>query len=262
MALIDLSGRPTIIRRVTTSSGLRRRTPERGLVVGLGAAVLLMAAAHAVVPNQPWAPAWAEHDNEVRRFFEVAGEQNGWTWLNVVILATAALLHAGVGWLSALDGRRWWPWGLTALLLAGLSLDDLTALHERLHDVGVALGGGSGPLRAAWVVPGAAVAVGVATGFLLLARELPRRPRTLLLAGLALLLGSALGMEALSQSVLDSTGPSSAYGVLVLLEEVAEAAGAVLLAASPVAAVAVSTAPGRLDVRLEKSPGESGSPAA
>lgn len=217
---------------------------ERPVVAWLGGAALLMAAAHAAVPNLPFAPSLAEDANAVRRFFEVAGEQNGWAWLNVVLLATGAALHLVAGLLWRRAGRRAQAWWGTAAVLAALSLDDLVGLHERMTGLGVELGGGSGLLVAAWVVPGAAVAVGVVVAFGFLARSLDRPGRRLLLGGLALFLAGAFGLEAVGHAVLADRGPSATYGGLVLVEELAEAWGAVLMAAAGAAAVVLRTGPG------------------
>lgn len=217
---------------------------ERAVVVGLGGAALLMATAHAAVPNLPFAPSLAQDANPVRRFFEVAGEQNGWAWLNVVLLATGAALHLVAGLLWRRAGRRAAAWWGTAAVLAALSLDDLVGLHERMTGLGVELGGGSGLLAAAWVVPGAAVAVGVVVAFGWLARSLDRHGRRLLLGGLALFLAGAFGLETVGHAVLEDRGPSATYGGLVLVEELAEAWGAVLMAATGAAAVVLRTGPG------------------
>lgn len=164
------------------------RTVPRSLFAVAGVLAVLSLA----VPNVHSAPVLAAPDSPVRQFFDVAGEANLPTWFNVVVLALGgvgfllvALLHRG-------SGRRALPWAVTGLVLLALSLDDLASLHERMDPIGQALGGGSGALHFAWVVPGAvagAVVLGL-VGWLALVAPAPMR-RDLVL-GLGLLLRAGL----------------------------------------------------------------------
>ena len=209
--------------------------------------VILLVGLHLLVHNLPWAPQFAAPDSQVRLFFDLASEANLWAWFNVAVLAAGGVMHLVAGLMARANGAGpTWPWLVSGMLLAGLSIDDLTSLHERLQPLGVHLGGGSGLTYAAWLIPGlffAAVVIGaVAT----LAVRVPTRPRRLLPLGLALLIGGAFLLESAGNAVLEAVGPSTRYAVFLIAEEMAEACGAVLLLAAACAALRVAHVNGNL----------------
>ncbi len=196
---------------------------------------------HWLVHNLPWAPQFAAPDSQVRLFFDLASEANLWTWFNVVVLAAGGLMHLVAGLMARADGGGpIWPWLVSGMLLTGLSIDDLTALHERLQPLGVHLGGGSGLTYAAWLVPGLLFAAIVIGAMATLAVRVSTRPRRLLLLGLALFIGGAFLLESVGNAVLEAVGPSTRYAVFLIAEELAEAVGAVLLLAAACAALRVA----------------------
>lgn len=218
----------------------------------LGGAALLFVLVSGAVPNQPWVPSWSAVDSHVRQVTDVAGERTVWTWFNCTVLAAGGVAQALTGAVRRVETRRSWPWFVLAGVLFALSLDDLVALHERLEPLGRSLGAGEGLLTAAWVVPGAVVALLVVAAVAVVARHLPPVPRLLLVGGLAVFLGAAFGLELVSFAVLDGIGTGPVYVALVSLEELLEAWGAVLILASAVAAVRLSTDAGGVLVELRR----------
>lgn len=141
-------------------------------------------------------------------------------------------MFALTGVLARRGGGPGAAWFGSAVLLAALSLDDLAALHERLEGLGRVAGGGS--LAFAWVVPGALVGLGVLLAMTVLARRVHGTARVRLVVGVVVLLGAALGLEAVSGVVLEAgEGTTRTYVVVVHLEELLEAVGAVLMLTAP-----------------------------
>lgn len=204
---------------------------------------------HGLIHNLPFAPSLAEHDNPIRLYFDLVSEANFWVWFNVAVLLSAGVMQLIAGLLARARGiGLLLPWLVSAVLITGLSIDDLTFLHERLHPLGVRLGGGSGLTYAAWLIPGLFFAAIVVAAIVFLATKISREPRFLLLLGLGLFLGGAFGLEAVGNAVFEAQGVGTAYAVLIMVEELAEACGAVLLLASPLAALRFSVENGSLAV--------------
>lgn len=213
-----------------------RRAPELVvLAVGIGVAGVLVLL-HIAVPRTPWAPQWRDPESDVNIYFDLGREQNLPTWVNVSILLLAAVAAGLAAFLArAANDRAAWPWAGFALVCAALSLDDLSSLHERLHALGVRIGGGSGLTYAAWLVPGLAGAAVVVVAMALLYWRVGRRARVLLVAGVGFLLIGAFGLEALGNAVLEAQGHTRSYAYYLVLEEFLEAVGAVFLLAAPFA---------------------------
>lgn len=170
---------------------------------------------------------------QIVQFFNVGAEANFWTWLNVATLAAAAQLHLIAAY------RGWWnrrasgaTWLLTGTALFALSLDDLASIHERLGPLGVAMGGGEGFFSFAWVLPGMVVALGLITLFVVLMRQSQRLVRLLLIFALITFFGGSIGVEMISAKVFTSQGNPYLYAFVAHIEEMLEAAGAVLFLAA------------------------------
>jgi len=170
------------------------------------------------------------------KFFDVATEGNIWTWANVVVLFVSAQTHACAGYF------RWRRRKLgvvsclvIAMILLGLSIDDLTALHEKLEAIGRSMGGGSGLTHFAWVVPGVVIAAGVVATFVFMAASIEATPRRYLLTGVIIFFSGAIGLEAVSGLVLDGVGVGAAYVLVFHVEEMLEAIGASLFVCAGVA---------------------------
>ena len=187
------------------------------------------------------------------KFFTVGTEANLWTWFNVVVLFLAALAHAVAGLQARQVGRPFAWFVIVAVLILGLSIDDLTALHERLGGVGTNMGGGYGLLAFAWVVPGALIGVAVAVAVVCLARQLPPRPKWLLVVGLGMFLGAALGLESVSALVLQHNS-GWPYRAVATVEETFEALGAILLLRSALATLTFAADRGTVSIRSRLVP--------
>lgn len=161
-------------------------------------------------------------------FTGLSYEQNLPTWVASALLLACSLLLWLIGRTEATGVGRWRRhWYLLAALFAYASLDEVTELHENwgaFIDTGDALGG---LLYFSWVIPAAAVVLGLALlyrGFLF-ALPAPTRRRFLLAA--ALYLGGALAMELpLGYWASDHGIDNLVYGLIDWLEETLELAGA------------------------------------
>jgi hypothetical protein len=209
------------------------------------------------VPNLVPVPILHDADSPIRQLFATSDEANLPTWFNVVVLAHAASASLIVGFMT----RRapGWPaltWSALAVLLALLSLDDLASLHERLEDIGRRLGGGEGALHFAWVIPGLVIGAAVVAAVVVVALRLPGRARRYLVAGIGVLIGTALGFELVTGYVLDRSGQGRPFAVLVTLEELLEAVGAVLLLCAPLATIHVGRRDDGWHARLQPSPAD------
>ncbi len=220
------------------STRTRRLSPDLVvLCLGGGAAVFLVLL-HAAVPRVPWAPQWREPESDMNRYFDVARESNLPTWFNVSVLLLAAAMATVAAVLPRqASDRAAAPWLVLGIISAGLSLDDMTSLHERLGPFGRQIGGGSGLTYAAWLVPGLVFAAVVVIAIAVLVRRVRRRARVLLLAGLCCLLLGAFGVESVGNAVLQVEGYGRTYAYFLVVEEFLEAIGAVCLLAAPFAAI-------------------------
>jgi len=178
-------------------------------------------------------------DGFVVAFVVVTEEANLPTWFNVVLLAWGALLHAAVGVLARTDGHPAWPWFGSAFVLAALSLDDLSSLHERLEGIGRSLGGGDGVTHFAWVLPGAVLAGVVVLGCVAAVPRIPRPSAVLLALGIGLLLAAAVGLEMAGGAILAGNDGGTSVGYLLVshVEEFLETVAAVILLAAASSAV-------------------------
>ncbi|MPZ84323.1 MAG: hypothetical protein GEV28_29580 [Actinophytocola sp.] len=209
----------------------------------LGVTVALNVASMAV-------PALIDHPlttgrGEIRVYLDVFSEGNLPTWWSVGLLVIAAVCHATAGALAT--GRRVrgaWTWFVSAGMLGVLSLDDHTSLHERLERIGrqwVHFERFPGY----WLVPGIIAGVLVAGALGLLAARLSGLARWCMIGGVVLLLGSAMGMEAV-QGLLVAEGESGPIYVLVLhMEELGENLGVLLMIAAAVRSVTITGQGGR-----------------
>jgi hypothetical protein len=175
------------------------------------------------------------------QLLDVRAEGSLHTWFNVSVLTVGSLLHAGVAVMARRGGGVCWPWVLTATSLALLSLDDLLALHEKLEPLGRALGGGSGALHFAWLVPGLVLAAGFLAVTVVAARRLPVGSRRWMTVGVVAFLVAAVGLELLGGSVLDGQGDGALYIVVSHAEEVLETWAAAALLCAAVVAVGFRT---------------------
>jgi len=213
----------------------------------LGVTVLLNVLSMAI-------PALIDHPltterGEIRVYFDVFSEGNLPTWWSVALLVLAAVSHGLVGALAvAARIRGAWAWFVSAVVLGGLSLDDHTSLHERLERIGKDWVTFERFPRY-WLVPGIIAGLVIAVALGLLAWRLSGLTRWCMIGGLALLLGSAMGMEFV-QGLLVAAGESGPVYVLVLhAEELGENLGVLLMITAAVRSVTITALSGKLGIR-------------
>ena len=210
--------------------------------------LVLLAISSALAALSLLLPVLVKHEltrdrGDIRVFTYVGNEANLPTWWTVGLLVGATLLHLQAGFLARRSetpgAGAWW---VIAALLALLSFDELTALHERLDVWGVALtdSGFAFP----WLVLGAPIAIGMVAVAVAAARQLPRRSTILSLGGIGLLFFSAVGLEAVGGLLLgdqqgEFQGESTLYTLLMHVEEFGEMAGAALAVCGPLAALRI-----------------------
>jgi hypothetical protein len=163
----------------------------------------------------------------IMKLFDVNSEANVPTWFSTALLLAAAATASLVGvMVRRAGGRDAGRWLALAGVLALLSLDEASVLHERLGGPADALLGDAAG-RFAWVIPGAVLAAVVGAFFLGFVSRLPGRIRRHVLgAGTAFLMGAVL-IEAISGAVLEAQGDRAAYLLVTAAEEGAEMAGAI-----------------------------------
>lgn len=172
---------------------------------------------------------------ETRTLLDVALEANLWTWLNVITLFCAGAVHL----LHAADrgGRARLGWSAAGLAMVSLSIDDGAKMHERfLTQIGKAMGAGEGVFHFHWVMPGLIVGAVICLVFAAHLRDLRGASRAYLVLGVLLFFGGALGGEMITGASLNEHGRTPFYVWGYHVEEGLEAAGAVLLLASGLAA--------------------------
>ncbi|WP_116710514.1 hypothetical protein [Actinomycetospora cinnamomea] len=189
-------------------------------------------------------------------YLDVDNEGNLPTWWSVGLLVSAAVAHLVTGLTARREGApASTGWFVGAFILLGMSLDDMTTIHERVGDMvrpegAGAAGAEGGNFSFYWVVPGAGVALLIAIALGALALKLRGRPRWLLVGGLGVLFFFALGVEGIQGALIAAGGGGQTLQVLGYhVEELGENAGALLLTAAATAALAVRRRAGALDVR-------------
>lgn len=203
----------------------------------LPALAAALVAVSLVLPRVPWWPALRDPALPWVVLLDVRDEGSVHTWFNVVLLGVGALVATACGLARRSAGEVAWPWLVVGAVLGALSIDDSLALHERLEPLGEEMGGGSGALHFAWVLPGALLGAGLLGAVALAVRRLPRRSRVPVVVGLVLLLVAALGLEVVGAAVLDGAGDGPAYILVSHLEELLESLAACLLLAGVVRGV-------------------------
>ena len=184
----------------------------------------------------------------VVQLIDVRAESNLPTWFAVVLLASAAVAHALVGVLAGRAGAPARPWYAVATLLGLLSIDEAAAVHERLEVLGLELGGGSGALHFAWLLPGGVVGLAVLAVTVRLYLLLPRPSGILVLGGVVAFLAAAFGLEAVGGAILDGRGDGALYILVSHLEELVEALATCVLLLAALVAVRVERLPSAVAV--------------
>lgn len=230
----------TVTRRVVP---LRR---GRAWVLLVGGCLLLSAASLTVVLLAPvLEPAFREW----RLYLDVLVEDNLPTWWSSALLTSTALAHAVVGAagrIARAPGAT--CWFASAAVLAGLSLDDQTQLHERSDVIGRQLVAyHSFPFY--WLIPGSLAGLVVAGALAMLAVQVHGRTRWLLVAGVLVLLGCALGLEVVQGFFMADENEGTGFVLTYHVEELGENVGALLLLGAASSAVSLTRDGGGLALR-------------
>jgi hypothetical protein len=193
------------------------------------------------------------------KLFDVNSETNVPAWFSAALLLAAAAVTALVAVLTRrVGGRDPGRWLALAGVLGLMSVDEATALHERLGGpAAVVLGDAGG--RFPWVVPGVLIAGVTGVFFLGFLVRLPPPIRRQLLGAGAVFLAGAVVLEAVSGAVLDAQGDRAAYLLVTAAEESLEMLGAIWLlcaALSCLELTADSAAGYRVTLRPELRPAQ------
>jgi hypothetical protein len=199
-----------------------------------------------------------DYPDDVPLLFDVNTEATVPTWYSAALLLAVAAVCGVLVVVSTVAGRGGGGrWAILALVFAGMSMDEVAALHERLGSgVTDRLGvDATGALRHPWVVAGVvlAAALGAVTAWAI--ASLPRRPRRWAAFGLGMYIAGALGLEAASGAVLDARGNGLAYAAVTWAEEAAEMVGALIVCCALLAALDVRVHGGALRVGLAGTAG-------
>jgi hypothetical protein len=231
------AGRAVVLVRDGDGLAVRHRAavpggaavPVRPTAVGwwlVGVSVGLTVLSLGFVLADPAHPGW----RALRLFVDVLVEHNLPTWWSVALLATAALAHFATfvaARNAAAPGAAYWL--VTAAVLAFLSLDDQSQLHERSEELGRAVVADTGDFPFYWLIPGTLAGLGVAAAVAMLAVRVHARARALLIGGIGLMLAAGLGLE-LVQGLFMAAGNEGLGFVLGYhVEELAEDVGVILL---------------------------------
>lgn len=133
----------------------------------------------------------------------------------------------------AFGGRgRWrWHWLSLAALFLLLAYDEAAQLHEKLSPLlEDHVGGGTGALGFAWVVPGMAAVTVVGVTLISFLLSLPRRTAMLFALAAAIFVGGALGVESLEAAHVGRQGWNTlTFSLLTVVEESLEMIGLITL---------------------------------
>jgi hypothetical protein len=180
-----------------------------------------------------------------RLYVDLLVEHNLPTWWSVALLATAALAHfaAFVAARNAgAPGAAYWL--VTAAVLALLSLDDQSQLHERSEELGRLVVTETGDFPFYWLIPGTLAGLGVAAAVATLAVRVHARARALLIGGIVLMLAAGLGLEVVQGLFMAAGDEGIGFVIGYHVEELGEDVGVILLIGAAVAMTRLSRAGG------------------
>lgn len=180
---------------------------------------------------------------------QVNGEINNFpVWYSSALLLLCALALAAIAMSRPPDrrhlSRSWW---LLAGVAAFASADESVRLHERIPFVTKALFG----VKIPWVVVGALVAVVVLVLSRAALRELRGTELTGFVAGAAVFIGGAIGVEAGGMVANEFGVPLAIHHGFRHVEEATEMVGATLILR---AALLVLAPAGRLSLQVDRVP--------
>ncbi len=178
---------------------------------------------------------------DVRLYVDLLVEHNLPTWWSVALLAAAALAHFATfaaARNAGAPGAAYWL--VTAAVLAFLSLDDQSQLHERSEQLGRLMVTETGDFPFYWLIPGVLAGLGVAAAVVALAVRVHARARALLVGGIVLMLAAGLGLEVVQGLFMAAGNEGIGFVVGYHVEELTEDVGVILLIGAAVEMTRVS----------------------
>lgn len=163
--------------------------------------------------------------------FYVDYEATAPTWYSSAALGLAGAILAviAIAKLELRDRFRW-HWTGLAILLFGLSADEIAMLHELPIDPMREMFQWGGLLYYSWVIPGMLFVLLVGGLYLRFLFNLPPRTRNLFLFAALIFVSGAIGVEMLSGAQADRFGEENLnYALIVTIEEFLEMLGVVVL---------------------------------
>lgn len=218
---------PGVHKSFTSPTTVLQRTPATiTVILAAGTAVILFLwlavfTIHHLTGALPW----------TRAFVNVNGEANLPAWWNAGLLLLVSLGAFGSRAVAGQSPARR-GWLVVAVVALIMSLDEISSLHERLG--GLMLSTGMMLPTFLWLVPGVAIAGGLAALLFRAGPGLPVATRRPLLLAMFCYGGGALGVEALN-GVMRDPDRRIFYLVGTTIEETVEM-GACILAVAVIAA--------------------------
>ena len=194
----------------------------------------------------------------VVRLVSLDGEWNLASWYATLTLGLCAVLLALLASATRQAGRRFvGRWRALGLVFVYLALDEGVGIHELLTQPTRSLLPGDGWLQFAWVIPAGVLAGIVALASLPLLRDLPRRTAGLMIAGGALYVTGAIGMETVSGFFLTIEDMQTlGYTLASSLEETLEMVGVLVFIHALLGELTARTC----EVRVVLTPGRRSEP--
>jgi hypothetical protein len=237
--ILSRAGDAVTVRHRRAARG-RDTVPMRLTTVGWwlgGVSVALTGLSLAFVIADPARPLL----RDVRLYVDLLVEHNLPTWWSVALLATAAFAHFAT-FVAARNagapGAAYWL--VTAAVLAFLSLDDQSQLHERSEALGRLVVTETGDFPFYWLIPGALAGLGVAAAVATLAVRVHARARVLLIGGIVLMLATGLGLEVVQGLFMAAGNEGIGFVIGYHVEELGEDVGVIFLIGAAAAMTRIS----------------------
>lgn len=165
---------------------------------------------------------------ELTRQFSLDEENNIPTWYSSSALLLASILLAVIAFTKKVAGDKYaLHWKALAIIFLCLSIDEVASLHEALGDGLYRLVHTTGYFYYIWVIPGMAFVLVFVLANLGFLAHLPAKTRYQFLAGGAIFVFGAIGLEMIAASYEDKYY-SMGLSVLTAAEEFCEMIGVVI----------------------------------
>jgi len=189
--------------------------------------------------------------------FDLDTEANVPAWYQSMTLGVCGALLAYIA-LHASSERKPFArhWGLLSALFFFLSADEIGSIHERLADMLKATRGlhFTGVFYYAWVLPYAALLVGLAVAFLPFVRHLPSGTRIRFLLSGSVYVAGALGMEMVGGYHVSRYGTETlTYLAMTSVEETLEMCGVACFMVALLRTIQANQGEVRIGIRLDQA---------